>query len=68
MTECPITKSCCEPATGMPLPGLARHTLTLRHGIHLIGTVYNFCTPHASLAHAGRGTTPAMAAGITDHC
>jgi transposase-like protein len=47
---------------------LARHTLTLRHGMYLIGTVYNFCTPHASLAHAGRGTTPAMAAGLTDHC
>jgi transposase-like protein len=47
---------------------LARHTLTLQHGMYLIGTVYNFCTPHASLAHAGCGTTPAMAAGITDHC
>jgi hypothetical protein len=46
---------------------LARRTLTLQHGMYLIGTVYNFCTPHASLAHAGRGTTPAMAAGITDH-
>jgi len=47
---------------------LARHTLTLQHGMYLIGTVYNFCTPHASLAHAGGATTPAMAAGITDHC
>src|SRR5437899_1393439 len=47
---------------------LARRTRTLQHGMYLIGTVYNFCTPHASLAHAGRGTTPAMAAGITDHC
>ena len=47
---------------------LARHTLTLQHGMYLIGTVYNFCTPHASLAHAGGETTPAMAAGITDHC
>ena len=46
---------------------LARHTLTLQHGMYLIGTVYNYCTPHASLAHAGGGTTPAMAAGITDH-
>lgn len=46
---------------------LARHTLTLQQGMYLIGTVYNFCTPHASLAHAGGGTTPAMAAGITDH-
>jgi transposase-like protein len=47
---------------------LARHTLTLQHGMYLIGTVYNFCTPHASLVSAGRGATPAMAAGITDHC
>ena len=47
---------------------LARRTLTLQHGMYLIGTVYNFCTPHASLAHAGGKTTPAMAAGITDHC
>jgi len=47
---------------------LARQTLTLHEGMFLVGTVYNFCTPHASLAHTGRGTTPAMAAGITDHC
>src|SRR5438046_6737064 len=47
---------------------LARRTLTLQHGMYLIGTVYNFCTPHASLAYAKGGTTPAMAAGITDHC
>jgi IS1 family transposase len=46
---------------------LGRHTLTLQHGMYLIGTVYNFCTPHASLSDAGV-TTPAMAAGITDHC
>jgi transposase-like protein len=46
---------------------LARRTLTLQHGMYLIGTVYNFCTPHASLARAGGKTTPAMAAGITDH-
>ena len=47
---------------------LARRTRTLQHGMSLSGTVSHFCTPHASLAHAGRGTTPAMAAGITDHC
>jgi transposase-like protein len=47
---------------------LARRTLTLHHGMYLIGTVYNFCTPHASLAYGGGKTTPAMAAGITDHC
>ena len=54
---------------------LARRTVTLQHGMYLIGTVYNFCTPHASLRLAGVTTdasgiarTPAMAAGITDHC
>jgi transposase-like protein/IS1 family transposase len=47
---------------------LARRTLTLHQGMYLIGTVYNFCTPHASLAYAGGKPTPAMAAGITDHC
>jgi hypothetical protein len=47
---------------------LARHMLTLRHGMYLIGTVYNFCTPHKSLCVAGGKQTPAMAAGITEHC
>ncbi len=54
---------------------LARRTLTLQHGMYLIGTVYNFCTPHASLGLATLGAdrrsasqTPAMAAEITDHC
>jgi len=46
----------------------ARRTLTLQQGMYRIGTVDHFCTPHASLAHVGRGTTPAMAAGITNHC
>jgi transposase-like protein/IS1 family transposase len=47
---------------------LARRTLTLQHGMYLVGTVYNFCTPHESLWRAGGQQTPAMAAGITDHC
>jgi transposase-like protein/IS1 family transposase len=54
---------------------LARHTPTLQHGMYLIGTVYNFCTPHASLrlvtpgaGRQGVPRTPAMAAGITEHC
>lgn len=54
---------------------LARQTGTLRHGMYLIGTVYNCCTPHASLrwtktaaAGACLDRTPAMAAGILDHC
>ena len=53
---------------------LARHPLTWHHGMDLIGTVYNFCTPQARLALATLGAgmgcvpqTPAMAAGITDH-
>jgi transposase-like protein len=53
---------------------LAPHLVTLEHGMYLIGTVYNFCTVHESL-HVARTTTaaavlrtPAMAAGITDHC
>src|SRR5437016_13665911 len=41
---------------------LARRTLTLQDGMYLIGTVYNFCTPHESLAHAGGKTTSATAA------
>jgi hypothetical protein len=46
---------------------LARHTLTLHEEMFLVGTAYNFCTPHASLSQAQK-TTPAMAAGLTDHC
>src|SRR5256886_1289018 len=52
-----------------------RHTRTLEHGMYLGGTVYNFCTAHASLRltasaadTAPRHRTPAMAAGITEHC
>jgi hypothetical protein len=46
---------------------LARHTLTLHAGMFLVGAVYNFCTPHENVSQ-GQKTTPAMAAGITDHC
>ena len=53
---------------------LARRPLTLQHGMYRIGSVYNFCTYHASLrltASAAGLTclqrTPTMAAGITDH-
>jgi hypothetical protein len=51
----------------------ARRTLTLEHGMDLIGTVYNFCSPPASLRRGTLGAvrracTPAMAAGITEHC
>jgi transposase-like protein/IS1 family transposase len=54
----PLTRRC---------RALARQTMTLYEGMFLVGTVYNFCTPHASLSQ-GQKTTPAMAAGITDHC
>src|SRR5438128_8461434 len=46
---------------------LARQTLTLHEGMFLVGTVYNFLTPHYSLDQAGPATTPALA-GLTDHC
>jgi len=54
------------------LTALARRTRAggrtvarLERGMWLMGAVYNFCTPHGSLR---AGETPAMAAGITDHC
>jgi transposase-like protein len=58
------------------LAPLARRTHHLVHrkellhtGMYLVGTLYNFCTVHASLALvSGEQRTPAMAAGITDHC
>jgi len=46
---------------------LARYTLTLHEGMCVVGTVDNFGTPHESLSSAWK-ITPAMAAGITDHC
>ena len=39
-------------------------------GMYLIGCVYNFCVVHDELSsskHFGTPTTPAMAAGLTDH-
>jgi len=43
--------------------GLVRQVATLEGGMWLVGTVYNFCTPHRSLG----ARTPAQAAGLTDH-
>lgn len=40
-----------------------RQVATLEGGMWLVGTVYNFVTPHRTLA----GRTPAQAAGLTDH-
>ena len=43
---------------------LLRQEESLHVGMYLVGTVYNFCTPHQSL----KRQTPAQAAGLTDHC
>ena len=48
---------------------LARQQATLEHGMYLVGVVYNFCTVHQSLTQTdGSKRTPAMAAGLSDHC
>ena len=46
-----------------------RHFVELcaKHGMYLVGCLYNFCTPHQSL-RTDLHRTPAMAAGLTDHC
>lgn len=46
---------------------LLRHETTVRAGMYLVGTVYNFCTPHQSLAQDKPPRTPAMAAGLSAH-
>lgn len=55
---------------------LVRTDTTLHSTMYLIGSVYNFCTYHKSLRLPGviggkrlwLPRTPAMAAGIADHC
>lgn len=55
---------------------VARTTALLTAGMSLVGSVYNFCRYHESLAvelalPSGRRwlrRTPAIAAGLTDHC
>lgn len=56
---------------------LARQVPTLHEGMYLVGSVYNFYTHHQSLRvaldlpngrHRWLRRTPAIAAGITDHC
>ncbi len=54
---------CCLVRRGR---ALARKPETLSRGMYLVGCLYNFCTPHQSLSARG-DTTPAMAAGLTDH-
>lgn len=47
---------------------LLRSSQTVKPRLYLVGCLYNFCWPHCSLsARASRSTTPAMAAGLTDH-
>jgi len=48
--------------------GLAKQASTLQSGMYLVGCFYNFCTPHQSLTCGREERTPAMAAGLTDHC
>lgn len=46
---------------------LARKQATLKAGLYLMGSVYNFCCVHRSLGQRrSLGRTPAMAAGLTD--
>jgi transposase-like protein len=56
---------------------LVRTPKMLEQGMHLVGCVYNFCTPHQSLRlklyldsyrYRWVKRTPAMAAGLTKHC
>ncbi|HWQ35504.1 MAG TPA: hypothetical protein VNQ79_21845 [Blastocatellia bacterium] len=54
---------------------LALRSQTLHHAMYQSGAVSDFCTEHGSLrlpgligGHKHLGRTPAMAAGITDHC
>jgi transposase-like protein len=52
---------------------LATKVETVHAGIYLIGSVYNFCSPHHELSKSktkggfGQPCTPAMASGLTDH-
>jgi transposase-like protein len=48
----------------------ASHLAGVEAGMYLLGVTYNFCWPHQELSkstHLGCLTTPAMAAGLTDH-
>jgi transposase-like protein len=55
---------------------LAQKPETLQAGMYLVGAAYNFCWVHGSLrqpapvgtGHKWQERTPAMAAGLTDHC
>jgi transposase-like protein len=47
---------------------LGRQQPLLQAAVYLIGCVYNFCSTHRSLTCGSGGATPAMLAGLTDHC
>jgi transposase-like protein len=47
---------------------LGRERPLLQAAVYLIGCVYNFCCEHQSLSCGSGGATPAMLAGLTDHC
>ena len=68
-------RACLAPLTRRGR-ALARTQAVLTAGMYLVGCAYNFCWLHASLRlpapPGGRvkwqQRTPAMAAGLTDHC
>jgi transposase-like protein len=47
---------------------LGRCPARLEAAVYLLGCVYNFCSVHTSLPLGGQPATPAMLAGLTDHC
>lgn len=68
-------RACLAPLTRRGR-ALARTQAALTAGMYLVGCAYNFCWVHASLRLAAppaspwkwQQRTPAMAAGLTDHC
>jgi len=62
-------------ALGRRTRALAGECRSLQWAMYLTGATYNFCCEHASLrlpgligGHKWLGRTPAMAAGLSDHC
>jgi transposase-like protein len=47
---------------------LGRRPAASSAAVFLLGCVYNFCSVHTSLPVGGQPATPAMLAGLTDHC
>ena len=65
----------CLSALARRTRSLAKKSSTLKSGVYLVGSLYNFCTEHESLRLPGLfggrkyiERTPAIAAGITGHC